>query len=140
MSGWWKRRRETGVQIVYSSRRGSRDIEHIGSAHEDAELVTVARQRLAAGQGELEPVHHHRGRPPAPTSAQPSTKSTADQLHAKLSQVRDSRGTSLFRSLRAPETPPARWRGRRRNAPHGHRLGPYRLYLWLGSPAVWALT
>lgn len=27
----------TAVQIVYSSRRGSRDIEHIGSAHDDAE-------------------------------------------------------------------------------------------------------
>jgi hypothetical protein len=43
------------VQIVHSSRRGSRDIEHIGSAHDDAELEllkTVARQRMAAGQGE----------------------------------------------------------------------------------------
>ena len=47
----------TAVQIVYSSHRGSRDIEHIGSAHDDAEvelLKAVARQRLAAGQGELE--------------------------------------------------------------------------------------
>ena len=26
------------VQIVYASRRGSRDIEHIGPAHDDAEL------------------------------------------------------------------------------------------------------
>lgn len=26
------------VQIVYSPRRGSRNIEHIGSAHDDAEL------------------------------------------------------------------------------------------------------
>src|SRR2546421_5990453 len=45
------------VQIVHSSRRGSRDIEHIGSAHDDAELEVlkaVARQRLAAGQGELD--------------------------------------------------------------------------------------
>jgi hypothetical protein len=45
------------VQIVHSSRRGSRDIEHIGSAHEDIELEllkTVARQRLVAGQGELD--------------------------------------------------------------------------------------
>jgi hypothetical protein len=45
------------VQIVHSSRRGSRDIEHIGSAHDDIELEllkTVARQRLAAGQGELD--------------------------------------------------------------------------------------
>jgi hypothetical protein len=45
------------VQIVHSSRRGSRDIEHIGSAHDDIELevlTAVARQRLAAGQGELD--------------------------------------------------------------------------------------
>jgi hypothetical protein len=44
------------VQIVHSSHRGSRDIEHIGSAHDDAELEllkAVARQRLAAGQGDL---------------------------------------------------------------------------------------
>jgi hypothetical protein len=47
----------TAVQIVYSSRRGSRDIEHIGSAHDDAELELLkaaARQRMAAGQGELD--------------------------------------------------------------------------------------
>ena len=45
------------VQIVYSSHRGSRQIEHIGSAHDDAQLEllkAVARQRLAAGQGELD--------------------------------------------------------------------------------------
>ena len=28
----------TAVQIVYSMRRGSRQMEHIGSAHEDAEV------------------------------------------------------------------------------------------------------
>jgi Transposase DDE domain len=46
----------TAVQIVHSSRRGSRDIEHLGSAHDDAEvelLKAAARQRLAAGQGVL---------------------------------------------------------------------------------------
>ena len=45
------------VQIVYSRRKGSRRIEHIGSAHDDAELEVlkaVARQRIAAGQGELD--------------------------------------------------------------------------------------
>ena len=45
------------VQIVYSFHRGSREIEHIGSAHDDAELELLkaaARQRLAAGQGELD--------------------------------------------------------------------------------------
>jgi Transposase DDE domain len=47
----------TAVQIVHSSHRGSREIEHIGSAHDDAELELLkaaARQRLAAGQGELD--------------------------------------------------------------------------------------
>ena len=47
----------TAVQIVWSSRRGSRNIEHIGSAHDDAELEALkaaARQRLAAGRMELD--------------------------------------------------------------------------------------
>lgn len=47
----------TAVQIVHFSRRGSRDIEHVGSAHDDAELAAlraVAAQRLAAGQGVLD--------------------------------------------------------------------------------------
>jgi hypothetical protein len=45
------------VQVVWSSRRGSRDIEHVGSAHDDGELEALkaaANQRLAAGQGELD--------------------------------------------------------------------------------------
>jgi hypothetical protein len=47
----------TAVQIVHSSHRGSRDIEHIGSAHDDVELELLkaaARQRLAAGRGVLD--------------------------------------------------------------------------------------
>jgi hypothetical protein len=47
----------TAVQIVYSSRRKARDMEHIGSAREDAELEALkaaARQRLTAGQAELD--------------------------------------------------------------------------------------
>jgi hypothetical protein len=46
----------TAVQIVWSSLRGSRKIEHIGSAHDDAELEglkAAAQQRLAAGQLDL---------------------------------------------------------------------------------------
>jgi hypothetical protein len=45
------------VQIVYSSRRGSRRIDHLGSAHSPEEveaLKAAARQRLAAGQPELD--------------------------------------------------------------------------------------
>jgi hypothetical protein len=47
----------TAVQIVYSNRRGSREIEHIGSAGTPAEvevLKTVARQRLHANQDTLD--------------------------------------------------------------------------------------
>jgi hypothetical protein len=47
----------TAVQIVHSSRKGSRDIEHIGSAHtaEDVEVLkAVARQRLHANQDTLD--------------------------------------------------------------------------------------
>jgi Transposase DDE domain len=45
------------VQIVWSTRRGSRQIEHLGSAHDDGEveaLKAAARQRLAEGQGCLD--------------------------------------------------------------------------------------
>jgi hypothetical protein len=47
----------TAVQIVHSNRRGSREIEHIGSAHTPAEvevLTTVARQRMHANQDTLD--------------------------------------------------------------------------------------
>jgi Transposase DDE domain len=47
----------TAVQIVYSTRRGSREIEHLGSAHDEAEVAALkaaARQRLAQGQGVLD--------------------------------------------------------------------------------------
>jgi hypothetical protein len=47
----------TAVQVVWSSRRGSRRIEHIGSAHDEAELEALraaAGQRIAAGQLELD--------------------------------------------------------------------------------------
>jgi hypothetical protein len=64
----------TAVQIVYSSRRGSREIEHIGSAHDDAELEilrAVARRRLAAGQGVLDlgPGFGSGGRGPLPITS-----------------------------------------------------------------------
>jgi hypothetical protein len=47
----------TAVQVVWSSQRGSRKIEHIGSAHDEAELEALraaAAQRIAAGQLELD--------------------------------------------------------------------------------------
>ncbi len=47
----------TAVQVVWASRRGSREIEHIGSAHDECELEALkaaAAQRVAAGQPELD--------------------------------------------------------------------------------------
>src|SRR6516164_2765118 len=47
----------TAVQVVWSSRRGSREIEHLGSAHDEAQLEALkaaARQKIAAGQQELD--------------------------------------------------------------------------------------
>ena len=45
----------TAVQVVWSSRRGSRETGHIGSARDDAglgALKAAAGQRIAAGQAE----------------------------------------------------------------------------------------
>lgn len=47
----------SAVQIVWSSRRGARSIEHIGSAHDDTELAALkaaAAERLAGGQTVLD--------------------------------------------------------------------------------------
>jgi Transposase DDE domain len=47
----------SAVQIVWSSRRGSRSIEHLGSAHDEAELAALkaaAAERLAANQAVLD--------------------------------------------------------------------------------------
>ena len=45
------------VQIIWSKKRGRAEVEHIGSAHDDAELellTAIARQRIHSGQDELE--------------------------------------------------------------------------------------
>ena len=45
------------MQIVYPMRGGARKMEHLGSAHTEAEvelLKAAARQKLAAGQGGLD--------------------------------------------------------------------------------------
>lgn len=59
----------TAVQIVWSSRRGSRKIEHLGSAHDEARLELLkaaAEQRLAAGQQSLDLGLDRPGSPGAP--------------------------------------------------------------------------
>ncbi len=84
----------TAVQIVYSSRRGSRDIEHVGSAHDDAELELLkaaARQRLAAGQGELDPGLEPGGRGGGPL---PVTSSRMSCLLDALMRAYDVLGLS----------------------------------------------
>jgi len=45
------------VQIVWGKRGGRRDIEHVGSAHDERELAVLkgtARQAINRGQGELD--------------------------------------------------------------------------------------
>jgi hypothetical protein len=47
----------TAVQIVWSTRRGSRNIEHLGSAHDDGEveaLMATARRWLTEVQTTLD--------------------------------------------------------------------------------------
>jgi Transposase DDE domain len=47
----------TAVQVVWSWRKGSRSIEHLGSAHDEVELAALkaaAAERLAGGQTELD--------------------------------------------------------------------------------------
>ena len=69
----------TAVQVVWSSQRGSREIEHLGSAHDEAELETLtagARQRVAAG-----PMEFDRGAAgPGPGGPLPITSSRMGHL------------------------------------------------------------
>jgi len=83
----------TAVQIVYSMRRGSRRIEHLGSGHDDAEveaLKAAARQRLAAGQAVLDLDVDGAGSPaPAPARI---VSSRAGHLWDALERAYDSLG------------------------------------------------
>jgi hypothetical protein len=94
------------VQIVYSNRKGARDIKHIGSAHDDVEfelLKTIARQTLAGGQDELD-----LGLQPPPQAGGPLpvTSSRMGHLWDALSSAYDvlgfgaaSGGDEVFRHL-----------------------------------------
>lgn len=94
------------VQIVHSSRRGSRNIEHIGSAHDDAQLELLkaaARQKLEAGQGELE---LGLDAPPEAGGPLPITASRMGHLWDALSRAYDvlgfdaaAQGDEVFRCL-----------------------------------------
>jgi Transposase DDE domain len=75
----------TAVQVVWSSRRGSRKIEHFGSAHDDAALEALkaaAQQRIAAGQPELD-----QGLEPAGGGPLPITSSKMSHLVDSLGQA-----------------------------------------------------
>ena len=101
----------TAVQIVWSSHQGSRDIEHLGSAHDDAgveALRAVARQRLAAGQGELslglertEPARRGRGGGPLPITASRMgcLLDALSHAYGQLGFDRVARGDEVFARL-----------------------------------------
>lgn len=75
----------TAVQVVWSSRRGSREIEHLGSAHDEAELESLkaaAQQRIAAGQQELD-----LGLEPAGGAPLPITSSRMSRLLDSLERA-----------------------------------------------------
>ena len=93
----------TAVQIVWSSRRGSRSIEHVGSAHDEAGVAALrvaAEQRMAAGQQELDlGVAGRAGSAPLPI-----TSSRAAHLWDALCQAYrvlgfDAVGDEVFRQL-----------------------------------------
>jgi hypothetical protein len=95
----------TAVQIVWSTRRGSRKIEHLGSAHDEAgvaALKAAATQRLAAGQTELDLGLAER----AASEPLPITSSKAAQLwdalcraYAVLGFEEAAGGDETFRQL-----------------------------------------
>jgi len=98
----------TAVQIVHSSHRGSRDIEHIGSAHDDVELELLkaaARQRLAAGQGVLdlglEPGGKGAGGGPLPITASrmDCLLDALEHAYRVLGLERAAGGDEVFRDL-----------------------------------------
>ena len=103
----------TAVQIVYSSHRGSRDIEHIGSAHDYDEaglevLKAAARQRLVAGQDELdlglertEPARRGGSAGPLPITSSRMAHLWDALAHAydKLGFGRAAGGDEVFRQL-----------------------------------------
>lgn len=92
------------MQIVHSSRRGSRDIEHIGSAHTEVDvelLKAAAKQRLVAGQ---DPLDFGDGRPEG--AALPIMSTRAQHLWDLLTRAytvlgfdRATGGDKVFRDL-----------------------------------------
>lgn len=83
----------TAVQIVHSNRRGSREIEHVGSAHSRAEvevLRAAARQRLHAHQDAFD---FGDGRPEG--QALPMTSTQSKHLRDALGWAYDRLGLDV---------------------------------------------
>lgn len=94
----------TAVQIVWSSQRGSREIEHLGSAHDEAGLETLkaaARQRIAAGQAELDLGLEPAGGGPLPitSSRMGCLLDALDRAYQVLGLEDAAGGDEVFRDL-----------------------------------------
>lgn len=93
------------VQIVHSNRRGSRQIEHIGTAHDEQELAALkaaAAERLAAGQLRLDlGIAAVDGAGPLPiTSARMAVLTDAlAEVYIELGFEDSVNGDSVFRDL-----------------------------------------
>jgi len=96
----------TAVQIVWSSRRGARDIEHLGSAHDDAEVETLraaASRRIEGGQGELDlglgPEPQGRGPLPITSSRMGCLLDALERGYRTLGLEAAAGGDEVFRQL-----------------------------------------
>ncbi|MGV9713338.1 IS1634 family transposase [Gordonia sp. NPDC003424] len=93
----------TAVQIVHSNRRGSRTIEHIGSAHNDQELAALnaaATERLQAGQQQLDlGLMAGPGALPITSSRMAVLWDTLTEVYDSLGFAEKSNGDSVFRDL-----------------------------------------
>ena len=93
----------TAVQIVHSNRRGARDIEHIGSAHNEQELAALkaaAAERLAAGQQQLDfGMLAGSGSLPITSSRMAVLWDCLDLVYTQLGFGVKTNGDSVFRDL-----------------------------------------
>ena len=95
----------TAVQVVWSWRKGSRSIEHLGSAHDEAELEALkaaAAQRLAAGQTELDlgiPGHLEPGTLPIVSSQMTTLWEALCAAYRVLGFETATKGDNVFREL-----------------------------------------
>lgn len=94
------------VQIVHSFRRGARDIEHIGSAHTEEDyqlLLAAARQKLAAGQAELDlglaPGPQDGGPLPITSTVMAPLLDALEAIYAQLGFDSVAGGDEVFRHL-----------------------------------------